>query len=506
MLFGSAREVDFSQFEPRGHYANENLPELARYFRAMMWLGRMDLRLLEAQPDGSLLFRRRQLDGALALRDAVDAAAEARWARVSGVVGAFVGAPDAMTLPEVASLLGALGVASAADVAALPDDAVAQAILDGGFGEQRVAGQLMKVGPDVGTLPLSRSFAVFPQRYTLDAHVLTNVSFSRVGGGQVKRMMPSPLDVAFAALGNGEAGRLLAPELATYAYAPDLCAVRVLADAHPKDAFEGSLYGRWLTSLRALSPGPEVGAPTAAGLPTVAATEPWARRVLSAQLASWAELRHDTILYAKPSYSDDPACEFPDGYVDPYPAFYDAIAAFAADGQAMLEALDVPAATRARFVGYFQELGAVAAALSDLAKAELAKAPLTPEQHAFLNQAVKIGQDCADTVTETGWYGRLFFDLPASLDWDPTIADVHTQPSDADGVPVGRVLHVGTGPARAMIVTVDACDGPRAYVGLASSYFELVTEDYDRLTDARWASQGVPTATDPPWLAGVVVH
>jgi hypothetical protein len=31
-----------------------------------------------------------------------------------------------------------------------------------------------------------------------------------------------------------------------------------------------------------------------------------------------------------------------------------------------------------------------------------------------------------------------------SIEFDPTIADVHTQPTDAAGNPVGHVLHVGT--------------------------------------------------------------
>ena len=40
---------------------------------------------------------------------------------------------------------------------------------------------------------------------------------------------------------------------------------------------------------------------------------------MNAQLASWAELRHDTLLYAKQSYTAVPVCDFPDAYVDPYP-------------------------------------------------------------------------------------------------------------------------------------------------------------------------------------------
>ena len=43
-LFGVPRTVDASQFQPRGHYAEDS--RLAAYFRAMMWLGRIDFRVI----------------------------------------------------------------------------------------------------------------------------------------------------------------------------------------------------------------------------------------------------------------------------------------------------------------------------------------------------------------------------------------------------------------------------------------------------------------------------
>ena len=42
-LFGTPRVEDFSQFKPRGHYEGRRV--LERYFRAIIWLGRVDLRL-----------------------------------------------------------------------------------------------------------------------------------------------------------------------------------------------------------------------------------------------------------------------------------------------------------------------------------------------------------------------------------------------------------------------------------------------------------------------------
>src|SRR5262249_9635924 len=39
-LFGRGRDVDFSHFKVRGHYENSEL--LKKYFKAMMWCGKID--------------------------------------------------------------------------------------------------------------------------------------------------------------------------------------------------------------------------------------------------------------------------------------------------------------------------------------------------------------------------------------------------------------------------------------------------------------------------------
>jgi hypothetical protein len=64
------------------------------------------------------------------------------------------------------------------------------------------------------------------------------------------------------------------------------------------------------------------------------------------------------------------------------------------------------------------------------------------------------------------------------------------------------VLHVATGLPRLMVVTANTCSGPRAYVGLASSYFERITQDFERQTDEPWAAEVMSRA--PETLPGCV--
>lgn len=314
-------------------------------------------------------------------------------------------------------------------------------------------------------------------------------------------MMPDPLDVGFAALANDVAGQLLAPQLQRYDYAGELHAMRTLVDAHPPAFWSNTLYTSWLSALRQLSPKGQTA------IPAVAKTEAWNRRILNTQLASWAQLRHDTILYAKQSYTGGITCEFPDAYVDPYPEFFEGIAAFARLGQKLVIDLEMPAQSglNTSVLAYFKQLEATATLLRTMAEHQQAGMPFTAEQMAFVNDAVVTKPEYFQDVAQ-GWYSKLFFNKESAVSYDPPVADVHTAPTDENGNPVGEVLHVGTGHARLMVVTAETCTGPKAYVGVASSYFETVTQKFQRLDDEAWVKKlAAPVKpAEVPWMMDLV--
>lgn len=499
-IFGVERSVDFSQCTPRGHYTNS--PELERYFRAMIWLGRIDFRILETQEDHSQLFHRRQLVAALALRELMTPELLEIHQGIDDFVTAFVGEHDYMTVPQLNAYLTDVGAQTVADLDALDDQTLAEAITAGGYGTQRISSHYMVNGLNSGTLPLSASFALFGQRYVIDSHVFSNVVYDRVAGGTVRRMMPDPLDAAYAALGNDQAGMLLAAELEKYTYAPDLAAMRTLVDSEPPAFWEKNLYNRWLGAIRTLSPTSAFSSANSDALPSIARTEPWGRRLLNAQLASWAELRHDTVLYVKQSYTGGATCEFPDAYVEPYPEFFAQIQAYAEHALSVVDNVAFPAPPGAR--EHFEHFAEVAGTLREMAEHQRTGTPHSAEHLAFINQTVSIQQICGGAFAE-GWYPELFFGT--DTEFEPTIADVHTQPTDEGGAEVGRVLHVGTGPARLMVTTIETCEGPRAYAGLVSSYFQHVEEDWKRLTDPEWEARVSSAPPAPPaWLGEVLTE
>src|SRR5215472_9148579 len=88
-LFGRERRTDFSQFKPRGHY--EKSPQLQQYFRAMMWCGRIDLRVAGYPGNSST----RELGAALVLHDLLNRAGKFEgWQQFDRVIQTFVGETD----------------------------------------------------------------------------------------------------------------------------------------------------------------------------------------------------------------------------------------------------------------------------------------------------------------------------------------------------------------------------------------------------------------------------
>jgi hypothetical protein len=497
VLFGTKRRLDFSQFKPRGHYDGD--PLLEGYFRAMIWLGRTDFRLIEQNDDGTQTFHRRQVESVVTLRRLLDDAAYADYLAIDDTITAFVGEHDYMKLQEVDELLASLDADDGLE--GVEDSTLAEAIVAGQFGAQRIASQVMRrqgLGP--ATLPLSMSFALFGQRYTVDSHVFSNVVYDRIP----KRVVPNPLDVAFAALGNDQALGLLGKELDEEAKFPGaLAAMRVLVDKHPADYWDSSLYTSWLSALRTLSP----TASPSSDLPSVARSDAWGRRLLNTQLSSWAQLRHNNVLYVKQSYTSSAACEYPEAYVDPYPEFFHRIARFGERAQELVAGLELDGKLAISLADYFARVARINTTLADMAAEQRSGMPHSAEHMAFINRAVTTSINCDGTALgHTGWYADLHFDPLQAVEEDPAITDVHT---DIGGdLPVARppsVLHVGTGLPRPIVVTVDSCNGPRAYAGVISTYHELREQGLNRLTDKEWKERLYGGNEPPavPWLAPV---
>ncbi len=479
---------DFSQFKPRGHYTLSE--ELERYFRAMIWLGRTELVLTR--------FHREFVASWLIHKTLVDGGIMGDWEGFDRAIQVFVGESDNLTPTGLGSFLADSAVTGVEMVVeGDPASALMEALEAGGYANQKIMSQIMATDP-MSSEPtlLPPIFLFLGQRFVIDSYVFSNVVYDRIVFEGVKqlRYMPSPLDAAFA-LGFQEALPLLKPELDEWHYAGNLFALRHLVDSHDAAFWGQSMYNVWLDSLRALAVDNSAGE-----LPEAVRTQAYAQKLMHTGLASWAELRHDTILYAKQSYSGV-ACDYPDGYVEPFPEFFQRLATFAAASRTMLEELPEGGDWGVIMaVDYFNDLETAAGTLAGIAAKELAQEPRTPEETAFIKSLVVEDSMCG-SAPFSGWYTDLFFEAnDQSFVFDPTIADVHTDPNASE------VLHVGTGYANAMVMTVETTCGLKAYVGPVSSYYESIEGNFLRLTDEEWKARfDDETPPRPTWTSSFLV-
>ncbi len=489
LFMEGARKLDFSQFTVRGHYTQ--YPELGTYFKSMMWLGRIDFALANPPAEWGLSregLRRMNL-GAVMMDELVQlAGGGAILDQLDEIIEFLVGESDNLTPTEFAALIGAQGLAGADD---LLDDATFDTFQEALKTSPEYGQQILSMfirgdylpGPEPVQLPVS--YRLMGQRFIIDSYIFSNVVYDRIvyQGAKVFRMMPDPLDAMFA-LGNDDALPLLKSDLDRYPYSAQLASMRYLVEAYDDDYWGSSLYNVWLQAIRLLNPPADQTI-----LPVFMQTTAWHQQKLNTQLASWTQLRHDNLLYAKQSYTGGIVCSFPHSYVEPYPAFYRQIGSFAEKAGAYFTQITQDTS----ITYYFPRMQAIMDTLGSIAQKELDRQPFTVEEAEFLKRMLFVGWDgCAEVFG--GWYLDLFYtpyfgDFSNAGVADYLVADVHTQPTDEGGNPVGRVLHVGVGEINLGIFLADAPSNdyqPMAYVGPVMSYYEKITENFDRLTDERW--------------------
>lgn len=488
-IFSStARNIDFSQFTPRGHYTRT--PQLTQYFQAMMWLGRIEIYLIPPVSEDltpTMADMQRQIIDAVLIKELADTSNSIPLLNeIDSIIKFFVGESDNVTLSNVSSLCGDIGLDDAYDlldtlrVKEFQDTLLAQP-----FAFQRILSQILMSSPmDPNKVRPASAFLLLGQRFVIDSYVMGNVVWDKVAS---MRMLPSSLDVMFAE-GNDAAAQLLQPELDLYGYSSNLAALRYLIDSYGPDFWSLSMYNAWSETIRALNP-----PASRDSLPGFMRTAAWWQEKLNTQLASWAQLRHDNLLYAKQSYTPGVTCSYPQSYVEPFPEFYDAVAEYADIAEKEFEK---PPLEDAWTASYFTNLKAIADTLGDISRKELADIPLTAAETDFLkNMMFTVHSGECGASPFDGWYPRLFYSWTSGIDRNSpvernlVVADVHTAPTDSAGNPIGWVLHVGTGPVNMAVVVATGEEGnPTAFVGPVMSYYEDLETDFKRLTDEEWQS------------------
>jgi len=499
---------DYSQYMPRGHYTRS--AELQRYFKTLMWFGRMAFLLKGHEnwgpaPENEALvspydariqtLQACLLAGSFDTQTVDDRSARDVWGRIYTVTAFYVGVADDLTpydylwaLDRVLS--GDYAITDLEDPNQLHEVKTELALLPspqifGGTGNIRVASPFTAETLNEG-LNKTLGMRLMGQRFVPDSYMFQNLVLPQVGDYTgprenlpftsvvtdigIIRGYPRGLDV-MALLGSEEARDILISEwdAAYEGYWDRFDELAGQFGAFGPEDWNRNLYWGWLYSLKALLGG------YGEGYPAFMRTEAWSRRCLHAALASWTELRHDTILYAKQSYSFYPDSAFggpptPTCYVEPAPEFFArllALTRMTRSGLSDLQVLSEGARER------MTSLEEILSRLIEIAAKQLTNQPLSGDDRFFLDHMAENLE-----ILIVGIYDAYpnVAGLKATL-----VADVHTC-----GVE-GMVLEEAVGKVDLMVVACPLVDGSAFLaVGPVLSYYEFKHPMADRLTDEAW--------------------
>ena len=502
---------DYSQYVPRGHYTAS--PRLERYFRAMMWLGRLTMLLNGGEPNGPReTYIVSEEDAAAMTACALQIVSDlgqiesegelllAKWQRIYEITAFFAGFADDLSVPEyAAATLEFTGGSAQSDLVwstgfyrdfrSLVNTEFAGPAIYSGTGEL-VSMPDEQGGFDPADLQEAFSkttgFRFLGQRYAPDSEILGKLVFPAVGrdpSGQ-QRFMPTGLDVA-AVFGSAAALSILEErgDFDFAHYADSVASLAEMVDSYTETDWHSTLYMSWLHCLYLLQ------AERGEGYPDFMRTPAWDRHTLSNFLASWAMLRHDTILYVKQSYTMTAGCA-PGPFDEPVPSagFIEPVPEVYAELRATLEmarrGLDAYGVLDGDVDSRFNNAISLLQTMQDIAERELAGETITPEDADFLKGFAGYLEGAI------AWGGDTTEGLETSL-----VADVHTDQNSSS------VLEVASGDLDYCMVVYRRPDGHvETAIGPVLSYYEFTWPMSDRLTDEAWREMlDAGTVERPTW-------
>lgn len=470
---------DYSQYIPRGHYTKSE--DLKKYFRAMMWYGRMTFRLRDS------FETQRALLATQAIRTSTapdGTAAETLWKNIYEPTVFIVGKADDLSYTEYGALSDSVFGASApisafADVGKIAEFMEAAKSLP----PPQINSMWVWIWED--KTDATKGFRLMGQRFTLDEYVFGQMIWRNVGTQDNPRGLPKALDF-FAALGSDEALSLLRGmgEDQYENFTKQMNKVQGEIAALQVDTWTQNLYYSWLYSFQPLIAAKDNR------YPAFMQNQAWTRKDLHTALASWTELKHDTILYTKQVMAEmggGGQPEPPHGYVEPNPEAYARLRALAMMTQSGLAGRNLLSETTR---GNLENLIDLLAFLQTISEKELAGQAITNEEYwrieYFGGTLEAFTLAAADREGDDSY--RDLSDQKAAL-----VADVATGIDKAGNL---LVLEEGVGQPTMIIVVLP--DSPyRVGVGAVFTYYEFTVPPADRMTDETWQAM-VEGGTAPP--------
>ena len=474
----------YSLFRPRGHYTRSKV--CSRYFRGMMWLQTAHFGTNKPSKMKQIALIANVINQQPKL--------SAIYNKVSEPITYLMGTPDNVTILQVANRIKEMGLpiekllSSRKEMANLTKDI------------EEIAKRQMRI-----ELKKTRGSKyvvdIMPQRYQPDAEAL--IATTDQDSPVSLRPCPKGLDW-MAVMGLPGAERILIDELKEAQKWADF--PKALTTARKKAAttpWDACVANQWMYTLQSLGD-------TARSLPYFMQSPQWQKKNLNTALASWAELKHDAILYAKqPMLAEcgDGGPEPPvvKGYVEPNVKFWEKAIALVTRMDKVLTTYNLQT-EKAKAV--YERIKEMAEFCRDISKKELNGGKITDEEY---NQIEIIGSTVENISLELvsednemlqGWSDVVSTDKKVAV-----VADVFTASGENVAIDNKCVLYEGVGPAYEIYVVVEIDGSLYLTRGAVLSYREFTRLLSDpRLTDEEWQQElkKSPTGGTPSWMKEII--
>lgn len=455
-LFGY--EIDYSLFTVRGHYTRSQ--ELGKYFRGMSWYGIVPMPFYNDQDKKDEQSAMRAIVTTLALCRLPEDKGIKLWENIYSTTSFYVGESDDVTPYEVAAAITKV-YSDAPDIDEIPEK------LDEFFLEVDKFGKAQIIQKVDGAV-VAPQMRFMGQRYIPDSEILQNLS------EPMQRPSPTGVDI-FAVYGSPRAEEVLAEfyqpneKWSGYQGAFNKMADKFRSQTIPEQT--NNLYNGWLYCLKSLTTRP------ADGYPMFMKNKAWEDKSLSTALGSWAEIRHDTILYGKQSGaecggSEDEPPELL-GYVEPNPEFFNRLLWLTNTTKVNLEARELLNLNMQHKLEHFEEMLLF---LRTCAEKELRGENLSAEeQYSLLTYGGTLEYLSSSIAEASDWF-LVESDTDKNM---ALIADIHTN--------MGTYLEAGVGTASEIYVAIPQNGNVYLTRGAVFDFFEFHSNI--RLTDEAWQAQ-----------------
>ena len=481
--FLGCKEIPFQYplFRPRGHYTRNDT--LKTYFHAMMWL--------QTVPFGTDVPS--QLQNAIILADLVgsDAQMQQLYQQLFEPMTWLFGTPDNITILQVYDLM------KGRKATELLKDKKAMDQLRGEI--ESLAQKQTRIKPK---FQFSSPYKInlLPQRYMPDGEVLQEMV--DYDSRPTKRAMPKGLDV-MASMGVASAERILLDELKeAQQWDGFVAALSKMKQRMKEIDWQQTISNRWMDAVKTLHE-------TSDGYPYFMLTPEWQKKDLNAALASWAELKHDAILYAKQPFGAEcggggPPEPVVTGYVEPNVKFWRKAISLL---DATADVLERHHLTTEKGKRATQRLREEAQFLLRVSQEELAGKKLDEADYDALKHIGATFENISlDLVRDEEQYLMGWNDVEGTDRKVALIADVYT--ANSLNNPEKSVMYVAVGLADEIYCVVEVDGYLWLMRGAVLSYRETRRAlDILRLTDEEWQKnlETYPDEGRPSWMQDIMV-